>query len=226
MDYLPWTCDRCKLKFCEDHRTYEAHNCTVATPKQKVPTTLTQPPKPNLFGSFTCHEKTCKIVLNTTTSPATRCVCGQLFCLKHRHPSDHACPGTPAKSTTQAALLSSGNTTMTKDVFLQKLKDWSLKRKSAEDGNRKGNLFKGLIRTNSNQTNSAVVQRGLEVARLKKEAKGDSKIAEDKRIYVNGEGPPNLSVPLTSATQVLRKPVYFSRVCSHRMSKLTVIGME
>ena len=104
---------------------------------------------------------------------------------------------------------------MTKEVFLQKLKEWSLKRKSSDDENRKGGLLKGLIRTKSNQPNSAVAQRGLEIARLKKEAKGDTKIAEDKRVYVHGEGPPNLSVPLMSATQVLKKPVYFSKEWSN-----------
>ena len=68
------------------------------------------------------------------------------------------------------------------------------------------------MRTKSNQANSAVVQRGLEIGRLRKEAKGDTKIAEDKRIYVHGEGPPNLNAVVTSVTQVLRKPVYFSKV--------------
>ena len=102
---------------------------------------------------------------------------------------------------------------MTKDVFLAKLKEWSLKRKSTENEKQKGgNFLKSLIRTKSNQADSTVVQRGLEISRLRREAKGDGKISEDKRIYVHGEGPPNLNGQLTSATQVLRKPVYFSKV--------------
>jgi hypothetical protein len=104
---------------------------------------------------------------------------------------------------------------MTTDKLLLKLKEWSLKRKnsSSSSGDKpKNSLLKGLIRTKSNQANSAVVQRGLEIGRLRKEAKGDTKIAEDKRIYVHGEGPPNLNAAVTSATQVLRKPVYFSKV--------------
>jgi len=167
-----------------------------------------------MFNSLTCFEKSCKTVLNTTTQPATECVCGHLFCLKHRHPSDHACPGPAPK---KSALLASSNTTMTKDKLLLKLKEWSSIRKSSSssDGDKpKNSLLKGLIRTKSSQANSTVVQRGLEIGRLRKEAKGDTKIAEDKRIYVHGEGPPNLTAPLTSATQVLRKPVYFSKVPS------------
>jgi AN1-type zinc finger protein 1 len=145
-------------------------------------------------------------------SPATECVCGELFCLNHRHPSDHACPGAPPK---RSALLSSQNTTMTKEKLLSRLKEWSSNRKSSENDKPKGSLFKGLIRTKSNQANSAIVQRGLEIGRLRREAKGDSKITEDKRIYVHGEGPPNLFAPLTNAAQVLRKPVYFSKEWSN-----------
>lgn len=101
---------------------------------------------------------------------------------------------------------------MTKEKLLLRLKEWSLTRKSSEKEKSSGSLFKSLIRTKSNQANSAVVQRGLEIGRLRREAKGDTKIAEDNRIYVHGEGPPNLSAPLTNASQVLRKPVYFSKV--------------
>lgn len=100
---------------------------------------------------------------------------------------------------------------MTKEKLLIRLKEWSSNRKSSSDP-KKGSLLKGLMRTKSNQANSSVVQRGLEIGRLRKEAKGDTKITEDKRVYVHGEGPPNLTGPLTSASQLLRKPVYFSKV--------------
>ena len=107
---------------------------------------------------------------------------------------------------------------MTKEKLLSRLKEWSLTRKSSENEKPKGSLIKSLIRTKSNQTNSTVVQRGLELGRLRREAKGDTKIAEDKRIYVHGEGPPNLTAPLINAAQILRKPVYFSKVCFVYMS--------
>jgi hypothetical protein len=103
---------------------------------------------------------------------------------------------------------------MTKEKLLFKLKEWSSNRKSSSDDKKKGGLLKGLIRTKSNQANSSVVQRGLEIGQLRKDAKGDTKVAEDKRVYVHGEGPPNLTGPLTSASQLLRKPVYFSKVWS------------
>jgi hypothetical protein len=101
---------------------------------------------------------------------------------------------------------------MTKEKLLLRLKEWSLSRKTSVTEKSKGGLLKGLIRTKSNQANSTVVQRGLEIGKLRRDAKGDTKIAEDKRIYVHGEGPPNLSAPLTNAAQILRKPVYFSKV--------------
>jgi AN1-type zinc finger protein 1 len=108
---------------------------------------------------------------------------------------------------------------MTKEKLLSKLKEWSLSRKSSSSSDSdksKSGLFKGLVRTKSNKGQSAVAQRGLEFGRLKREAKGDTKIPEDKRIYVHGEGPPNLnSVALTNAAQILRKPVYFSKEWSN-----------
>ena len=101
---------------------------------------------------------------------------------------------------------------MTKDKLLIRLKEWSQIRKSAEDAKPKGSLLKGLIRTKSNQANSSIVLRGQEIARLRKEAVGDSKLEESKRVYVHGEGPPNLTSSVVSATQVIRKSVYFSKV--------------
>ena len=98
-----------------------------------------------------------------------------------------------------------------------KLKDWSLKRKSSVSStSQKGNLLKGLIRTKSNQSANPIIQRGLQISQLRKEARGDTNLAEDKRIYVHGEGPPNLvDGTLTSAAQVLRKPVFFSKEWSN-----------
>jgi hypothetical protein len=127
---------------------------------------------------------------------------------------DHACPGTPKAAAKGSALLSSPNTIMTKDKLLLRLKEWSLKRKSvAEDAKPKTSVLKGLIRTKSKET-STVVIRGQEIARLRKEAVGDNKLEESKRVYVHGEGPPNLTSSIVSAGQVLRKPVYFSKVFS------------
>jgi len=141
-------------------------------------------------------------------SPATECVCGHLYCLKHRHPSDHACPGPAPK---KSALLSSPNTTITKENLLTKLKEWSANRKAADEKGKGANIFKGLMRSKSNQPSSTIVQRSLAVSQLRKEAKGDAKIPDNERIYINGEGPPNLNGSITSAAQVLRKPVFFSK---------------
>ena len=198
------------MKFCEEHRSYESHSCAAIPPKAKSQQTTTTAPQK--LGSapgkiLTCFEKDCKTTLNTVMTPATECVCGHLFCLKHRHPSDHACPGPAPK---KSAFLSSPNTTITKEGLLTKLKEWSASRKAAEE-NGKGSVLKGLFRTKSNQPNSTVMQRSLAIGQLRKEAKGDTKIPENERIYINGEGPPNLNGSIQSAAQVLRKPVFFSK---------------
>lgn len=106
---------------------------------------------------------------------------------------------------------------MTKETLLLKLKEWSQKRKSSnnDEKSKGGGIFKGLMKGKSNTAASSAAQRGLDVGRLRREAKGDTKISEQDRIYFHGEGPPNLNTSLTSAAQVLRKPVFVSKEWSN-----------
>jgi AN1-type zinc finger protein 1 len=107
---------------------------------------------------------------------------------------------------------------MTKEKLLSKLKEWSRSRKStssSSESEKKPGLFKGLMRTKSNQPTSSVAQRGVEIGRLRREAKGDAKISEEKRVYVHAEGPPNLNGSVTQAAQVLKKPVFVSKEWSN-----------
>jgi AN1-type zinc finger protein 1 len=93
---------------------------------------------------------------------------------------------------------------MTKEALLLKLKEWSNKR--TKEAKSKGNLLKSIL---SPKTNSAVVQRAQEISSLRRDAKGDTKIPPETRIYFHGEGPPNFDV--THASQILRKPVFMSK---------------
>jgi AN1-type zinc finger protein 1 len=101
---------------------------------------------------------------------------------------------------------------MSKETLLSKLKEWSSKRKSSTGDEKSKGGLRGLIKIKSN---SSPVQRGMEIGHLKRDAKGDTKIPESERIYFHGEGPPNLTTPLTSAAQVLRKPVFVSKEWSN-----------
>jgi len=98
---------------------------------------------------------------------------------------------------------------MTKETLLLKLKEWS-KGRNSSDAKPKGSLLKGILSSKTNQTNSTVVRRAQELTVLRRDAKGDTKISVENRIYFHGEGPPNLP-EVTHAAQILRKPVFVSK---------------
>jgi hypothetical protein len=95
---------------------------------------------------------------------------------------------------------------VTKETLLLRLKEW--KQKCTPATKSKGNIFTGLVKTKS-----AEIAR--EMARLRKDAVGDSKVEESKRVYVYGSGPPNFNSPVASVAQLPRKPFYFSKVYLH-----------
>lgn len=123
LDFLPVKCDACLEVFCIEHYRYETHKCEkskakdvqvpacplcsqpVACKKQELPDIAVsihidqscpqndmimgknKKPKSNLQA---CTFKSCKqkdlIYLECSD-------CASKFCIKHRHPSDHSCPG-------------------------------------------------------------------------------------------------------------------------------------
>ncbi|XP_033217089.1 AN1-type zinc finger protein 2A [Belonocnema kinseyi] len=120
LDFLPLRCDACKSTFCTDHISYLHHSCHSAYKKDvQVPVCpLCNAPIPSKRGDppdlavnqhmdndcqiqkdrrkvfiNKCSQKGCKIKeivrVNCTE-------CSQNYCLKHRHPTDHTCPGKEA----------------------------------------------------------------------------------------------------------------------------------
>ncbi|XP_015589288.1 AN1-type zinc finger protein 2A [Cephus cinctus] len=119
LDFLPLKCDACESIFCTDHISYITHSCPSAYKKDvqvpvcplcnmPIPSKRGDPPDLAVgqhmdndcqadFGKsrrkvFTnkCSTKGCKIkeIVQVKCSD-----CGNNFCLKHRHPTDHACIG-------------------------------------------------------------------------------------------------------------------------------------
>lgn len=119
LDFLPLKCDACEEIFCADHITYTGHNCPSVYKKDvqvpvcplcNVPIPIKRGDPPDLavgmhmdndcqsdFGehrrkifSNKCSSKGCKVkeMIQVKCSE-----CGANFCLKHRHPTDHACIG-------------------------------------------------------------------------------------------------------------------------------------
>lgn len=119
IDFLPFTCDRCKKVFCLQHRSYTTHLCPNANDKdvtvaicplcaKGVRLVPNQDPNitwdvhvntdcdPSNYQAATkkkrCPVPGCKELL--TFSNKIRCRdCMQEHCLKHRFGSDHKCPG-------------------------------------------------------------------------------------------------------------------------------------
>eukprot|EP00736_Rhodelphis_marinus_P012532 Rmarinus@m.4474 len=111
-DFLPFECDLCKKKFCNEHRLYEAHECPNAYMKSStVPICpicgQPVPVKPGEDANLTMSRhidqlcpkqkkrdlKACALAsCNTKDIVLVRCqTCGQKFCMRHRLEADHSC---------------------------------------------------------------------------------------------------------------------------------------
>ncbi|KAG5899773.1 hypothetical protein JTB14_006108 [Gonioctena quinquepunctata] len=123
LDFLPIRCDACSSLFCDEHFSYNSHNCANSYKKNnQVPVCpLCNKPIPvqkgehpdYIVGShidsecqsdpaksrrrvFTnkCMFKKCK---NREVVPFVCNDCSTNFCVKHRHPVDHSCGGKASK---------------------------------------------------------------------------------------------------------------------------------
>ncbi|CAN8266084.1 unnamed protein product [Cochlearia groenlandica] len=116
LDFLPFTCDACKLVFCLDHRSYKSHDCpksdhgsrTVSiceTCSVAIETTgldlkgiksllerheTSGDCDPKKKKKPTCPVKRCREILSFANNVTCK-DCNVKFCLKHRFPSDHVC---------------------------------------------------------------------------------------------------------------------------------------
>ncbi|XP_062914739.1 AN1-type zinc finger protein 2A isoform X1 [Mobula hypostoma] len=132
LDFLPLKCDACAQIFCKDHITYAQHKCTSSYKKDmQVPVCpLCNTPVPIRRGEMPdirvgehidreCKsdpaQKKRKIFTNKCSKSGCKqkemikVTCDQChlnFCLKHRHPLDHACEadGKPLSKAGNAAM--------------------------------------------------------------------------------------------------------------------------
>ncbi len=114
LDFLPVMCDGCKEKFCNEHWTYEGHECPKKRLKDvQVPVCpLCDKPVPSKPGAVpdeavSAHlDRDCKAESRQKRSPRcsmAKCktrelikvdcdTCKQNYCLKHRHPQVSLAP--------------------------------------------------------------------------------------------------------------------------------------
>lgn len=120
LDYLPMKCDACSGLYCKDHLLYDDHACAgkykkdvqvPVCPLCSAPVAVARGALPDLAVSSHidqgCPEKKKQKVFTNRCQRVAHgkqckkhelvaCVCASCksnFCLAHRHPADHECPG-------------------------------------------------------------------------------------------------------------------------------------
>ena len=181
LDFLPFQCQSCDKTFCLDHRTEDRHACANpgAWAARKRAADLARPSvgegrrMRDLVAQKPCADDGCKTIVGTTLVPGVHCAnCNRDYCLKHRLREDHACSskvpiGARAASAAQAAAVAEGAKSA-----LERFRLW---------GQAKKQQAKVSFASPSAKPK---VQQMLAVNNLKKTAKGDAKIAPEKRVYL------------------------------------------
>ncbi|KAF2019182.1 hypothetical protein BU24DRAFT_431109 [Aaosphaeria arxii CBS 175.79] len=186
LDFLPFRCESCKGTFCLDHRSEIAHKC----PKEgewarkragrDIAGTPT-PAKPSLYEhDQQCYDTSCKTLINTSRMPANLCsTCRRSYCLKHRMPEDHDCKNVkpPGLAGRQNIIQQQADRVLSP---LAKVKRWAEKKRQEEEDAKKKKK-KGFSIFGSQTAKSDNTAKLNEVKRT---AKGDASVPQDKRVYL------------------------------------------
>lgn len=120
-----------------------------------------------------CASPTCKTTIGTSLSTSVHCgVCNRDYCLKHRLKEDHDCKSLVPIGARVGRI---DNQAESARLAFGKLKAWG--------SSKKATMSRALPKPKP--TTAAV--RLVAVNNLKKTAKGDEKLAPDKRVYVTVE---------------------------------------
>jgi predicted nucleic acid binding AN1-type Zn finger protein len=174
--FLPFTCQFCKYKFCEDHWRPEWHSCAAAAKaEQEKQIEASKPKKPSLFDhEKQCYSTKCKTLIDTPAQPSVHCdSCRRDYCLKHRMKEDHDCDNVPRRPPPgQTALEAQKEKGLS---ALTKFKSWASKKKEET---------KASAATVSIRPKPRIAPGVAAVNKLKVEAKGDAKVPQEKRVYL------------------------------------------
>lgn len=176
LDFLPFYCQSCEKTFCLDHRTESAHKCAKegAWAERKRLAQLARPSAGDgkqlrdHVSQKPCASPDCKTTIGTSLVPGVHCQgCNRDYCLKHRLKEEHDCdnlvplgarPGSQAADKAKSALA--------------KLRLWGAGKREA------------MERALPKPKPTSASQRMVAVNNLKKTAKGDEKLAPEKRVYL------------------------------------------
>ncbi|KAL6155031.1 hypothetical protein ACJQWK_00748 [Exserohilum turcicum] len=190
LDFLPFRCESCQGHFCLDHRTENAHKCPKAGEwaRRKAGNNSPGrdeklPPKPTLYNhEQQCYESSCKTLINTPRMPPNECSsCNHSYCLKHRMPEDHDCKNVP-----QRGAVPTGARQQTMSA-LMKLKLWAENKKKEDEKRRAGSKKSGFLGLVKGSSSSGAASAQAELNALKRSAKGEASVPQDKRIYLHVE---------------------------------------
>jgi len=174
LDFLPCECDLCALVFCKDHAAYDAHNCSkydsaaAHNKKQSECTSV----------SYACSMSGC----NSRELIEIKCdLCGNCYCLAHRHYDDHRCTSVSevredklAKTTELVNKMLNAKPTTSKPLNAAKL-----------------------------SAKSAATASKIALIKLKQQATGDKSVPDADRVFFN------VILPLGSHRKSM--PMYFSQ---------------
>lgn len=89
LDFLPFDCKYCQIKFCLNHRNPETHKCQGIQKKHNPNlNTHINPKLSKKCANLNCHSKLSPINEYECKK------CGNLVCLKHRFEETHECINT------------------------------------------------------------------------------------------------------------------------------------
>lgn len=180
LDFLPFFCQSCSRTFCLDHRSETAHKCANAGAwaERRRLANLNRP-SIGAGGGKTLRDKSdekpcaspeCKTMVGTSLTPGVHCqTCKRDYCLKHRLQEDHNCKNLTPLGSRLVRVDDVGKATKS---ALDRLRAWGSAKKEQAG------------RALPKPKPSSAAARLVAVNKLKKSAKGDEKLAVDKRVYL------------------------------------------
>ncbi|KAH8645028.1 hypothetical protein IG631_02492 [Alternaria alternata] len=189
LDFLPFRCESCHGKFCLDHRTEYAHKCPKEgewarqRAKNNQASSLSTP-KPTVFNhDQQCADPSCKTLIDTARAQGVHCVrCNRRYCLKHRFEEDHDCKNlTPIGARPQNYVQARTQTALTR------LKAWAEQKKKDDEKRRSAPKKTGFLGIGKSSASSAAASAQAELNALKRTAKGEASVPQEKRIYLHVE---------------------------------------
>lgn len=191
LDFLPFKCASCSGTFCLDHRSETAHRCPKAGEWARKRSELSQSQSNITAGGrrlgdeeekkTPCAGKGCKIVTNTVgRNPGVKCeTCRRTYCLNHRLKEDHDCKNLVPLGPAPRGQAVADVQEKTRFAF-SRLRAWGSSKKAEATAVTQEAVGRVLPKPKP----SSAAARVVAVNALKKSAKGDEKLAMEKRVYL------------------------------------------